>query len=162
MIELYYIALLGLFSYTEGRNIMTLAQLIGYGGGGGLLILLTILQLAPIKINPWSKILNWFGDLFNSGIYKRLDKIETDVKDIKSTSAERDAINSRVRILRFNDELMNDINHSKDYFDQILNDIDMYEKYCEDHPKFKNNVTLFAISNIKDCYKNCMAKHKFL
>ncbi|MBR6289394.1 MAG: hypothetical protein IKR19_08665 [Acholeplasmatales bacterium] len=139
-----------------------LAQIIGYGGGGGLLILLTILQIAPIKINPWSKICNWFGDLFNHGIYQRLEKIETDVNDIKARDAERDAVNARVRILRFNDELLNNIDHSKDYYDQILVDIDMYEKYCEDHPKFKNNVTLFAISNIKDSYKACMAKHKFL
>jgi hypothetical protein len=139
-----------------------LAQIIGYGGGGGLLILLTILQISPIKINPWSKLFHWFGDLFNHGIYERLEKIETDVKDIKAKDAERDAVNARVRILRFNDELLNNIDHSKDYFDQILVDIDMYEKYCEDNPKFKNNVTLFAISNIKDCYKACMAKHKFL
>lgn len=139
-----------------------IAQTLGYGGGAGLIIILTILQIAPIKINPWSKIVNWFGDLFNSGIYKRLEKIETDVKSIKDNNMERDATTARVRILRFNDELLNSIDHSKDYFDQILNDIDMYEKYCEDHPKFKNNVTLFAISNIKETYKTCMAKHKFL
>ena len=141
---------------------MTLKEIIGYGGGGGLLILLTILQIAPIKINPWSAILNWFGDLFNSGIYKRLEKIETDVKEIKETSAEKDAVTARVRILRFNDELLNNVDHSKDYFDQILNDIDMYEQYCADHPKFKNNITLFAISNIKKCYDHCMANRKFL
>lgn len=143
-------------------SIAQIAQTLGWSGGAGLIIILTILQIAPIKINPWSKILNWFGDLFNSGIYKRLEKIESDVKEIKHSSAERDAINARVRILRFNDELMNNIDHSKDYFDQILNDMDMYEKYCEDHPKFKNNVTLFAINNIKETYKACMAKHKFL
>lgn len=143
-------------------SIAQIAQTLGWSGGAGLIIILTILQIAPIKINPWSKILNWFGDLFNSGIYKRLEKIESDVKEIKHSSAERDAITARVRILRFNDELMNNVDHSKDYFDQVLNDIDMYEKYCEDYPKFKNNVTLFAISNIKETYKACMAKHKFL
>lgn len=143
-------------------SIAQMAQTLGWSGGAGLIIIMTILQIAPIKINPWSKILNWFGDLFNSGIYKRLEKIESDVNEIKHNSAERDAITARVRILRFNDELLNNVDHSKDYFDQILHDVDMYEKYCEEHPKFKNNVTLFAINNIKESYKTCMVKHNFL
>ena len=52
--------------------------------------------------------------------------------------------------------------HSKDYYDQILSDIDTYEKYCEKNPDFKNNMTVFAVENIKKCYKNCLTKHKFL
>ena len=34
---------------------MTLKEIL-FGGGSALFVLLTLLQLAPIKINPWSAI----------------------------------------------------------------------------------------------------------
>ena len=39
-------------------------------------LLLTIIQIAPIKINPWDKILVWFGNHMNADIVRRVDVIE--------------------------------------------------------------------------------------
>ena len=89
--------------------------------------------------------------------------MKTDIQNIKNTNDERNAVQCRIRILRFNDELLvAESGHSKDYFDQILMDIDEYESYCEEHPKFKNNMTMFAVDNIKRCYHECLTKHTFL
>lgn len=140
------------------------------GGALVIFILMTLIQITPIKINPWSYLFNKFGDAFNKRVHEELADIKTnmnnmkdDLQKIKSTDDERYAVQCRIRILRFNDELIeNETGHSKDYFDQILMDIDEYERYCEVNPKFKNNMTYFAIDNIKRCYHECLVSHKFL
>ena len=147
---------------------MSLTDIAG-GSGGIIFIILTILQIAPIEINPWSWIAKKFGNAINADIKEEIgsikqdiSKLSQDVQGIKDTNDERYAIQCRIRILRFNDELLINIEHTKDYYDQIMMDIDIYENYCSEHPEFKNNMTMFAVSNIKSCYEKCMTKHKFL
>ena len=77
-------------------------------------------------------------------------------------SEERGALEARRRILRFNDELLNHVMHSKEYFDEILSDIDIYERYCREHPNFPNNKTVMSIEHIKECYKKCEKEDSFL
>lgn len=66
------------------------------------------------------------------------------------------------RILRFDDEIRHGEKHSKEHFDQIIEDIDKYEDYCRDHPKFPNNKVVFAIRNIKNVYQKCTDEGTFL
>ena len=76
-------------------------------------------------------------------IIQRKDEKNTTNKDLKqaietlSDKVDRNqAILARTHILRFDDELLNDIKHSKEYFSQQLQDIDTYESYCQLHPEF--------------------------
>ena len=69
---------------------------------------------------------------------------------------------ARVRILRFADECRREEKHSKEFFDSVLDDIDLYEHYCESHPKFKNNKTVASTKIIKDLYKECVLGDKFI
>ena len=41
-----------------------------------IVILMTIIQIAPIKINPWDFLLGWIGDRLNSHIIKKVDKLD--------------------------------------------------------------------------------------
>lgn len=87
------------------------------------------------------------------------------LKSIKLMSDRQDstdAKNSRIRILRFNDELLQDQHHSKEYFDIVLDDIQGYENYCCSHPEFKNGKTIMAVANIKRCYQKCMEQREFI
>ena len=43
----------------------------------------------------------------------------------------------------------------------MLDDIDMYEKYCKEHSDFANNKTVISIQRIKDVYAQLMENHKF-
>ena len=89
-------------------------------------------------------------------------KISQQQENILKTIDENEAKGARRRILRFSDELNQEIRHTKDYFDDVLADIDLYEKYCKDHPDFPNNRTLMAETNIKAVYQQCLAEHDFL
>lgn len=80
-----------------------------------------------------------------------------------SASAEEDrAITARVRILSFADDMMSNRQHSKDAFDQVLCDIDNYDRYCASHPEFKNNQTAMSREMILDQYKECEREGTFL
>jgi len=91
-----------------------------------------------------------------------IDSLKTSLTTMRSAEEEQDAVAARRRILRFNDELLRDIEHSKEYFDDILEDVHAYEMYCDTHTEFQNEKAVMAIKNIRRCYERCMEKHSFL
>ena len=131
-------------------------------GGGGLVALLTIIQVSDIKINPWSAIGRGIGRAINSEVLAKVDALETDIQSIKNDIEEQAAIDRRARILRFGDEVLHENKHSKDHFDQTLRDIAEYEHYCEQHPDFENNVTELTSQRIKEVYMKRLDENDFL
>ena len=51
-------------------------QDIVLAGGGGAFVLLTLLQIAPIKINPWSAIAKTVGRAINAEVLTHIDAYE--------------------------------------------------------------------------------------
>ena len=45
------------------------------GGGGLLCALLTLVQIAPVKINPWSAIAKAIGNAINADVLRELDTV---------------------------------------------------------------------------------------
>ena len=129
-------------------------------GAIGLIVILvmSLLEVSKIKINPWSMM----GNVLNKGILTKMEKLEKDVADVKREISESSAVTSRYRILRFDDEILHGTMHTKEHFDQILLDIDVYEKFCEEHPDFKNNLAVMAIFHIKEVYQKCSKEKAFL
>lgn len=94
---------------------------------------------------------------------KDIDGLKESINEMKKAETLKDALSARRRILKFNDELLRDVNHSKETFDDVLGDIDLYERYCDSNKdSFPNGKTVMATKNIKKCYENCMEKHSFL
>lgn len=139
------------------------------GGGGALVAFLTLVEIAPIKVNPWSRIAKAIGRAFNADV---LDELRT-VKDQQSRTQqkleehisvddERNADGHRQRILQFNNELLRDIPHSREDFIEILAEIDFYENFCTEHKEYKNSRCVHAITNIGRVYDERLKKHDFL
>lgn len=119
-------------------------------------IILSLLEVSKIKINPWSWIWNKLKELLG------IKTLTDEVKNLKDQMSEKTAIDCRTRILRFGDEIKNDVRHSQKYFEQIIDDIDYYEKYCDENKNFKNGNTVTAIEIIKEIYKKCLKENDFL
>lgn len=131
----------------------------------------TLIQISPIKINPWSalsKLIRKFfaGDLADDvkGLREDIKGIKADVGALKAKRDEDRALMSRSRILAFGDELLRDGHprHTKERFDQVLRDCKLYEDYCDTHPEFENNVAVLTIKLIKEVYEDHMRKQDFL
>lgn len=138
-------------------------------GGGAALLLMTLVQIAPIKINPWSAVARGIGKTMNKDMMDKLESVETEVKDLKekhdkleNRMDEDDTDACRTRILRFADELRRGVEHSEEFFNQILDDVSDYEHYCLEHPNYKNNKAGNAIAEIDKVYQKCMEKNSFL
>lgn len=70
------------------------------------------------------------------------------------------AVLARTHILRFNDEILNGMKHSREYWRQQLDDCDTYEEFCSENPDFKNSYTEIADKNIKTTFEKLMNEGK--
>ena len=153
------------------------------GGGITALVVLSLIQVSPLKVNPWTWIakmaklgLKQLGRLLTGDVLDQLTSLETEVAALKgdvagvqkkmeemsSSSGEQAAISARARILRFGDEVLHNQKHTKDHFDSVLRDAKMYSRYCASHPDFENGVTEPTIERIKAVYADRLAKNDFL
>lgn len=124
--------------------------------------LATVIEVAPIKVHPWKWLGRWIGRAINGELMEKVDQLEQDIKQLDHDAGERNAKAARARVLRFGDELIHDVRHSKEHFDDILQDITEYEKYCDEHPEFENDRMQLTALKIKDTYKKCWEEHSFL
>lgn len=123
---------------------------LGICGGGALLAFLQFLISRHDKRKDDMK-----------GIKDELETIKQDIKRLDEKGDRREAVNCRVRILRFEDELQENRRHSKDSFDQVMTDITTYDHYCEQHPDFKNSQTAATVDHIQKVYADRLEKHDF-
>ena len=129
---------------------------------GLVIILLGLVKIPKIDLNLWTILARTLGKAMNGELVEKVNKISNELEThIKRTEEER--INQvRQRIIRFSDEVMYDTGHSQEHYNDILEDINKYEKYCKAHPDFVNNKAVMAIDTIKEAYQYCVDNHDFL
>lgn len=98
----------------------------------------------------------------NDAVIVRLDRIETTLENHINEDREQDIRQARRDILRFNDEVRRGTPHTEESFDDILDCIDTYERYCSSHPDFANSKAVMAVDNIKRVYQERLVKNDFL
>ena len=113
-------------------------SLVNSGGfwAAVVFVVLTLIEITPIKFNPWS----WFGKIIGKaftgevmkemgtlkqdmgslrtdigGLKQEVKDIKKDVADIREEAKEREATNRRTRILEFGDEILHDVDYSKEH-----------------------------------------------
>lgn len=136
---------------------LTLGQIVGRIAGV-IAVLSIFIEITPVKINPISALLRWVGKQINKELMDKVNTLETKVGALEKS----DVIDCRVRILTFADEIRHGVRHSEETFDQVLSDIDTYERYCTEHPDFMNNKAVAAKAKILDIYSECMDNNDFL
>jgi hypothetical protein len=167
-------------------NLLTLQELIKIiNDHSGILAIiavaiLSLVEITPIKFNPWSWLGKKIGRMFNCELMTEMNNfknkvgqdmgtlnteiksIKKDVADIREEAKEREATNRRARILEFGDEILHGTDYSKEHWDSILMDISEYEHYCVDHPHYMNNVAKATIKHIKHMYDKHLDEDSFL
>lgn len=128
-----------------------LIGVLGAGIGSGIMAILH----AAIQ-RKWKK-----ADQ-QEAILAKLDTITTRMDQMEAAAAEREAKDARIRILRFGDECSHEVRHSREHFEQVIEDIDSYETYCRDHPDFKNNKAVLTIRLIKETYQRRLSSNDFI
>ena len=147
---------------------MSIREIVSLGGLG-IVVLMSLIQIVPIEVNPWTALAKALGRAINADVMTELAEMKKVQKQTREKleehidlDDERMADTHRTKILRFNNELLRDIDHTKEEFIEALADIDEYESYCKGHPAYKNNRAVHAIGTIKRVYDERMEKHDFL
>ena len=135
---------------------MNLKEIISQLNAGyvvaGIAVLLSLIQISPLKLNPWDKLLGWFGKKLNGETEKRLKAVEKQIRDMWIN-------NHRQCILTFARECRANFEHSSDEWTNVLNVAEEYEKYVE-----KNNVTNGIITQdtayLRTLFQELSREHK--
>ena len=135
--------------------------LIGVLLGGGVLAFIQFLITRHDSKHDKMEDVNKSIQALSEKAKERFDVLDRKIDTVDSKGDERFAVSSRVRILRFEDELQEKRKHSKDSWDQVMSDIDYYENYCQAHPKFKNNQTVATVEHIQHGYRERLEKRDF-
>lgn len=96
----------------------------------------------------------------NSEVLAAISRLDAKVNGLEETISEREAVLARTHILRFMDELYNGQHHTSEYFEQTLDDINTYHRFCEKHETFGNGRTEAAAEYIKKEYERLFSEHK--
>ena len=132
------------------------------GGGGLVLAAMTVIQITPVKLDPWSWLAKAIGKAINADVLAKLGEVEKRLDKHITVDDQRAADGNRTRILHFNNELVRNLKHTKEEFVEMLAEIDAYEEYCRSHPEYPNNRAVIAIDNVRDVYKERLKKNDFL
>ena len=132
------------------------------GGGISALIGMTLLQISPINVNPWSWIAKAIGRAINGELLKEVQLTGTKLDEHIRIDDKREADRHRERILKFNNSLLLGKKHTQEEFVDVLAAIDSYENYCSAHPEYKNSRAVHAIANIERVYDERLKKNDFL
>ena len=113
--------------------------------GAGILVLLSLIQISPVKLDPWDKIFNWLGNKLNGSLQKQVREIWINMH--------------RQAILQFARECRAGQEHSEEEWSHVLNVADEYEQYC-----LKNSVVNGVVKQdtlyIRQLYQELSRDHR--
>lgn len=89
-----------------------------------LAIVFSLIQIAPVKINPWDAIFGWIGKKVNGKMHEHMDELKKAVRDLWINE-------HRQSILDFARECRAGIEHDAEEWNHILAVAEEYEMYCE-------------------------------
>jgi hypothetical protein len=105
----------------------------------------SLVQISPIKINPWTTILRWIGNALTGDLRKDLNSLITDFR--------------RQTIVTFARECRKDVEHSAEEWGHVLEVAEEYEAYCEKH-NIKNGRIRQDTKYIRDLYQEMSRSHR--
>ena len=137
-------------------------------GGFLLIVLLTLIQITPIKCNPWDAIFTWLGKKLNAGVKKEVDELKESIKEVEkkldnhiTESKVKDLKDTRRDILDFCSSSMNGQRHTQEQYRFVIKKCDEYELYVESN-KIKNGEITSAIKEIRRRYDKHIQQNDFL
>ena len=121
--------------------------------------ILSLIQIAPIKVNPWDAMLGWVGSKINAGIKGQLEAVRLQADSQQEEFRELWIDYQREAILRFSRECSQEIPHSREEWNHILDIIRRYESFCAKHG-IANGVIEENSSYLRDLHKQLLQEHR--
>ena len=160
-----------MFTMTVKSIIELIIEAIKQDGAGWaviILLVMTIIQISPIKLDPWTKIANFIERSLNRIVIEKLEKVDKKVDSVEEKlnnhilESESAALQQkRSDILSFGSSIISGKNYNKEKFDFMIRCCDEYEKYCHEN-KVVNGVADATIREIRRIYGVRLSEGSFL
>lgn len=138
-------------------NLMEVTQKLTAGELAGWAVLLIILlfsliQISPLRLNPWDNILGWVGQKVNGDMQAQLKELKKHVQDMWVAS-------HRQTVLMFAREARAGVEHSSDEWTNVLNMIAEYEAFCQGNT-ITNGIVKADSEYIRNLYQELSREHR--
>lgn len=128
----------------------------------------SLIQVAPIKVNPWTHIGKGLKRFFNGEISDKLtcleykiDQLEIIQTKISAKLSEQKAEQCKHNIIAFGNDIIQGIQHNHEAFNLVLDDITYYNQYCSAHPNYLNSKTDVNTKVILERYAELYESREF-
>jgi hypothetical protein len=133
---------------------MSITELLPEGQVSGwaittLILFLSLIQISPLKLNPWDRVLGWVGKKLNGA---QLAALQKQINTLWIN-------NHRQTLLTFARECRSDIYHSPEEWAHVLNVAEEYEQYCVKH-EVSNGVVKQDTKYIRGLYQDMSRNHQ--
>lgn len=120
-----------------------------------------VIQITPIKVNPWSSLFKWVGKMVTADLNKKVDEINTSVLKLQNNIDENEKDRIRWEVLDFANSCRNGRRHTKDEFQHIIVLHDKYRIMLE-RTHDTNGVFDAEYEYVKKLYAERQEKNDFL
>ena len=138
-------SILEIVSRMTGGEILGWAALL-------LVIVMSLIEISPLKVNPWDSILGWFGKKTNGKLQEELKELKKQVQDMWVAT-------HRQSVLTFAREARAGVDHSSDEWTNILNIIADYEQFVNEK-HISNGIVKADSEYIRDLYQELSREHR--
>lgn len=114
----------------------------------------TLVQIVPIKINPWTALFKWISKMVNGDLQKELTELKADFEDTKADTMRWD-------ILTFANGCRNKQKHTKEEWEHVITQIKKYETYVEEKG-IDNGVIEEESKYLRELYHDILRDNDFL
>lgn len=150
---------------------VTMQQILEWCGHNIIAVLVglsALIQITPIKINPWTALFKWIGDKVNEdlrnqigGLNEKINNLSKDIDTLGKQRKEDEKDRIRWEMLDFANSCRNGCRHTKDEYLHIIELNDKYKKLLKE-TNDKNGVFEVEYEYIKELYKERQEKNDFL
>ena len=132
------------------------------GGGWAVMVLIfamSVLEVAPIKLNPWKAVLAWLGKRLNGEVEESLQKMQEKIDDLEKHTRELWINQTRNSILIFAREARANVLHDSEEWSNVLNLCASYEAFIREN-NFPNGIVQSNIDYIRNLYQELSREHR--
>lgn len=125
-----------------------------------IFIMLTLVEITPIKINPWSGLFHWIGRQANSELYNAVKVLTNDLEKLKKDFETKNANDLRWAILGFANTCRKGDRHSREEWEHVVDQMAFYEEYVEDR-NITNGVIREDTRYLRELYHRICVENDF-
>ena len=116
---------------------------------------ITLIQVSPIKINPWGAIIVYIKKALG------ITALEAEIKGMRKDFQDEKVNNKRWNVLNFANSCRQGQSHTQEEWEHCLDELFLYEKYCEEYD-IPNGVIVECAKFLRNSYHEHLANNDFL